>query len=142
MIKMALPYHSFISWKLGPLTIYSYGLFVAIAFLAGIFLDGIIFPAFLGFRESFLTIIFLVVIILYHEVSLTSLVIGVVLSALAEFYWGLKLGTLILPLLASAGAFSLLNKFFNVKSRVLMIFSGVIMFIIFWWTSIIVTKIL
>ena len=35
---MALPYYSFISWKLGPLTIYSYGLFVAIAFLAGIFL--------------------------------------------------------------------------------------------------------
>ena len=35
---MALPYHSFISWKLGPLTIQSYGMFVAIAFLAGIFL--------------------------------------------------------------------------------------------------------
>ncbi len=35
---MALQYHSFISWKFGPLTIQSYGLFVAIAFLAGIFL--------------------------------------------------------------------------------------------------------
>jgi len=35
---MALPYYSFISWKLGPLTIQSYGVFVAIAFLAGMFL--------------------------------------------------------------------------------------------------------
>ena len=35
---MALPYYSFISWKLGPLTIQSYGLFFAIALLAGIFL--------------------------------------------------------------------------------------------------------
>lgn len=33
-----LPYHSFISWKLGPFTIQSYGLMMAIGFLVGIYL--------------------------------------------------------------------------------------------------------
>ena len=35
---MALPYHSFISWDIGAITIQSYGLMVALAFLAGLFL--------------------------------------------------------------------------------------------------------
>ena len=113
---------------------------VAILFLACMFLDGIIFPALFGFRESFLTIIFLVVMLLYHEVSFASLVIGVAFSGLAEFYWGLRMGVLILPLLLSAVGFFLLNKFFNVRSRILMIFSGVVMFIIFWETSILINK--
>ena len=33
-----LPYHSFISWKLGPLTIQSFGLMMALGFLAAIYL--------------------------------------------------------------------------------------------------------
>ncbi len=115
---------------------------IVVLFLAVMSLDGIIFPALFGFRESFLTIIFLVVMLLYYEVSLQGLVLGGALSGLAEFYWGLELGALILPLLLSAGAFFLLNKFFNIRSRVLMILSGVIMFIVFWETSILVSKIL
>lgn len=113
-----------------------------ILFLAAMFLDGIIFPAFFGFRESFLTIIFLVVMLLYHEVNLQNLVFGAVLSGIAEFYWGLKLGTLILPLLASAGAFFILNKFLNIRVRILMILAGVIMLIVFWETSVLVGKII
>ncbi len=115
---------------------------IIILFLAGIFLDGIIFPALFGFRESFLTAIFIVIMLLYYEVSLQGLVLGVVLSSLAEFYWGLKLGTLILPLLASAGAFFLLNRFFNIRSKLLMILSGVIMFVVFWEASVLIAKIL
>ena len=115
---------------------------VAVLFLAGIFLDGIIFPAFFGFRESFLTVVFLVIMLLYYGTGLRGLVSGVVFSGSAEFYWGLKLGTLILPLLASAGVFFLLNKFFNVRSGVLMILSGMIMFIVFWEISILISKIL
>ena len=107
-----------------------------------ILFDCIIFPAFFGFRESFLTIIFLVVMLLCYKVGLQSLIFGIALSRLAEFYWGLKLGTLILPLLASAGTLFLLNRFFNIRNKALMIFSGVIMFIIFWEMSILVTKIL
>lgn len=115
---------------------------IAVLFLGFILLDGIIFPALFGFRESFLTMIFLVVILLYHQVSLAGLIIGVVLSALAEFYWGLKLGTLILPLLASAGVFSLINRFFNIRNKILEIFFGAIMFVVFWEMSILITKIL
>ena len=115
---------------------------IAVLFLAAMFLDGIILPGFFGFRESFLTVIFLVAVLLYYETNLQGLVLGVALSGLAEFYWGLKLGTLILPLLASAGAFFLLNRFFNIRGRVLMIFSGVIMFVVFWVTSVLVSKII
>ena len=115
---------------------------ISVLFLAVMFLDGIILPGLFGFRESFLTVIFLVAILLYYEVNLQGLVFGVALSGLAEFYWGLKLGTLILPLLASAGAFFLLNRFFSIRSRTLMILSGVIMFIVFWETSILISKII
>ena len=115
---------------------------VAVLFLAVIFIDGIIFPELFGFRESFLTIIFFVVLLLYYEVSFRGLVLGTAFSGFAEFYWGLEFGTLILPLLASAGAFLLLNRFFNVRSGVFIIISGVIMFIVFWETSILVAKIL
>lgn len=115
---------------------------VVVLFLAAMFLDGIIFPAFFGFRESFLTIIFLVGVLLYYKTEFQGLILGVSLSALAEFYWGLKLGTLMLPFLASAGVFFLLNKFFNIRSGGFMVISGVIMLIIFWETSILVTKIL
>lgn len=115
---------------------------IPVLFLAVIFFDSIIFSAFFGFREGFLTIIFLVVILLYYEIAFSGLIVGIALSAIAEFYWGLKLGTLMLPLLASAGSFFLLNKFFNIRSAVLVIFSGAIVFIIFWWTSVLVTKIL
>lgn len=111
-------------------------------FLAGMFFDGIIFPTLFGFRESFLTAIFLVGMILYYKIDPQSLIIGVALSMAAEFYWGLKLGTLILPLLTSAGTFFLLNIFFNIRNRVLAIFSGAIMFVVFWWTSILINKIL
>ena len=115
---------------------------IVVLFLAAMFLDGIILPTLFGFRESFLTIIFLVIMLLYYEVSLQGLIFGVVLSGLAEFYWGLKLGALILPLLASAGTLFLLNRFLNIQSRFLMIISGGIMFIVFWETSILITRIL
>lgn len=115
---------------------------IIILFLTGMFFDGVIFPALFGFRESFLTIIFLVIMLLYYEVNFQSLIFGVILSGLAEFYWGLRFGILVLPLLASAGSFFLLNKFFNIRSRVIMIISGVIMLLVFWEISILVVKIL
>ena len=115
---------------------------IVVLFFAGMFLDSIIFPAFFSFRESFLTIIFLVVIFLNHDVNLRSLILGIALSVSAEFYWGLKLGALVLPLLASAGAFFLLNRFFNIRSRVLMILSGIVMFIVFWEMSVLINRIL
>ncbi len=113
-----------------------------VLFLTVMFFDGIILPALFGFKESFLTIIFLVVMLLYYEANLQGLVLGVALSGLAEFYWGLELGTLMLPLLASAGVFFLLNQFFSIRNRILIIFSGVIMFIVFWVTSILISRIL
>ena len=111
-------------------------------FLVAVFLDGIIFPAFFGFREGFLTIVFVVTLLLYHGVSLRGLIFGIVFSGLTEFYWGLKLGTLVLPLLASAGVFFLLNTFFDIRNKILMIILGLIMFTVFWETSILVNKIL
>jgi hypothetical protein len=115
---------------------------IIVLFLATMFLDGIILPGIFGFRESFLTVIFLVAMLLYYEINLQSLIIGVVLSGLTEFYWGLKLGTLILPLLASVGVFFLLNTFFNIKNRVLIVLSGVILLIVFWETSVLISKVL
>lgn len=113
-----------------------------VLFLAVMFFDGIIFPALFGFRESFLTIIFLVIMLLYYEVDFRGLVLGVALSGLVEFYWGLKLGTLILSLLVSVGVFFLLNKFFSIRSKALVVLLGVIMFVVFWETSILINKII
>ena len=114
---------------------------IVILFLAVMFLDGIIIPGLFGLRESFLTILFIVAMLLYCKAEPQALIIGVALSAWAEFYWGLKLGALMLSFLASAGAFFLLNKFFNIRSRVFIAISGVIMFIVFWETSVLISKI-
>lgn len=111
-------------------------------FLVTMFLDGIIFPALFGFREGFLTILFVIVLLLSHEINPSRVVLAVVFAGVAEFYWGLMLGTLVLPLLVSIGAFLLLNTFFNIRSRIFMIISGVIMFIVFWGSSILIIKIL
>jgi hypothetical protein len=115
---------------------------IAVLFLGAMFLDGIVFPGLFGFRESFLTIIFLVAVLLYYKADFRGLVFGIVLSGLVEFYWGLRLGALILPLLASAGTFFLLNSFFNIRSKVFMVLSGIIMFVVFWETSVLISKIL
>ncbi|MBI2062193.1 MAG: hypothetical protein HYT64_00645 [Candidatus Yanofskybacteria bacterium] len=115
---------------------------IMVLFLAVMFLDGIVLPGLLGFRESFLTIIFFVIVLLYRKADLQVLILGVLFSGLAEFYRGLGTGTLMLPFLASAGVLFLLNLFFNVRSRILMIVAGVAMFIVFWESSILLTKLL
>lgn len=115
---------------------------IAGLFLASMFIDGIIFPALFGFREGFLTVLFIIVLLLYREVNFPNAVLVIVFAVIAEFYWGLRLGILILPLLVSVGAFLLLNTFFNIRSKVFMIISGTIMFIVFWWSSALITKIL
>lgn len=89
-----------------------------------------------------MTIIFFIIMLLYREADPLVLILGVALSGSSEFYWGLKLGTFMLPLLASAGSFLLLNRFFNIRNMVLMVFSGVLMFIVFWEMSILISKIL
>ena len=106
------------------------------------FLDGVILPALFGFREGFLTVLFIIVLLLCREVSLPNVALAIVFAGIAEFYWGLRLGILILPLLVSVGAFFLLNTFFNIRSRVFMTISGAIMFIVFWWSSALIVKIL
>ena len=80
--------------------------------------------------------------LLYHKADFQGLIIGAIFAGLVEFYWGLKMGTLMLPLLASAGIFFLLNIFFNIKSGVLTALSGAVMFVIFWEASTLITKIL
>ncbi len=115
---------------------------IAIIFLASVFLDGIILPAFFGFREGFLAIIFLISMLVYYEADLKSFILGILLSGTLEFYWGLKMGALILPLFTAAGIFMLFNKFFNVHSKGFIIFSGLVMFLVFWITAVWITKIL
>ena len=115
---------------------------IILLFLAVVFVDGIVSPALFGFRESFLTIIFLVVVLLYCEINIQGLIFGIILSGIAEFYWGLKLGTLMLPLLASVGALFLLNSFFNIRNKVFMILTGAILFIVFWETSVLISRII
>lgn len=114
---------------------------IVIFFLMSMFFDGIILPAFFGIRSGFLTIIFLVALVLCCRVNFRSLVTGIIFSGLAEFYWGLKLGTLMLSFLAIAGLFVLLNTFFSIKNKVLMIFSGAIMLAVFWEVSIFLNRI-
>ena len=111
-------------------------------FFAVMFLDGIIFPALFGFRESFLTAIFMIAILMYYKFDFRLLVFGIVFSGLTELYWGLKMGVLMFPLLVSAGVFFLLATFFNIRSRFLTIISGIIVLIIFWETSIFISKII
>ncbi len=115
---------------------------IIILFFMSLFFDGIIFPAFFNFTESFLTIIFVVAMLLFCGTNVRGLALGMVFSGLAEFYWGLKLGVLVLPLLVSAGIFFLLDSFFDIKSGILIILSGVIVFVAFWESSILISKIL
>ncbi len=114
---------------------------ITIIFLASVFLDGIILPAFFGFREGFLSIIFLITMLVYYEADLKSFILGILFSGTLEFYWGLKPGALILPLFAAAGIFMLLNKFFNVHSKGFIIFSGLVMFLVFWTAAVYINKI-
>lgn len=115
---------------------------IIVLFFVVMFFDGIILPALFGFRESSLTAIFIIAILVYYEFDFQLLIIGIALFGLTELYWGLKMGTLMLSLLASAGVFFLLAIFFNIKSRFLMIVSGVIVLIVFWETSILISKII
>ncbi|OGM99271.1 MAG: hypothetical protein A2915_02610 [Candidatus Yanofskybacteria bacterium RIFCSPLOWO2_01_FULL_41_34] len=115
---------------------------IIVLFLVVMFFDGAIFPGLFGFRESFLTVMFIVIMILQRKVDFQGLILGVVFSGTAEFYWGLRFGILISSLLVSTGVFFLLNTFFNIRSKASVIITGVIMFIIFWEASILVSKII
>ena len=111
-------------------------------FLGVVFFDGIVLPSFFGFREGFLTLVFIVIIILYYKADFQSLVFGAIFCALVEIYWGLKTGVLVLPLFVSTAMFFTLNSFFSIRNRTLMLFSGVIMFIVFWTSSVFINKML
>lgn len=115
---------------------------IVVLFLGALLLDGMILPGLFGFKESFLTIFFIIFILLYHELSLRSLIIGTLLSAAAEFYWGLKTSILILPLFASAGVYFLLNSFFNTRNKVFLVVLGAVMFVVFWEASVLISKII
>ena len=115
---------------------------VSVLFFLIMFFEGMIFPSIFGFREGFIKVVFLVAILLYYKIDFWSLIAGTVLFMITEFYWGLKFGALVLPLLASTGIFFLLNKFFNIKGVVLTIISGATMLVVFWWSSIFIAKIL
>ena len=114
---------------------------ISVLFFVVMFFEGMIFPSIFGFREGFLTVVFLVAILLYYKVDFWSLILGTVISMFTEFCWGLKFGVLALPLLASVGTFFLLNKFFSIKGAVLMTISGATMLVVFWWSSIFINKV-
>lgn len=115
--------------------------FVAVLFLGLVIVDGVILPAVFGFREGFLSIAFLVFILLYIG-DARGLVLSLIFSAFLEFYWSLSFGSLILPCLISFGLLIFLNNVFYTKNRILRVLLGVIIFVCFWGSSVLVNKIL
>ena len=84
-------------------------------FLMVLIVDGIILPAFFGFRESLLSLLILVMPALYFGVVKRYLVYGLFFSVALEFFKGLEFGSLAAPFLFTAAVIYLMQRFLDVK---------------------------
>jgi len=84
-------------------------------FLGALIMDGIIFPTFFGFKESFLSLLILIMPILYLGPAKQYLVSGTLFSFILELLKGLNFGALIIPFLFTVFLIFVVQKFLDIK---------------------------
>lgn len=78
-------------------------------------LDGLVLPAFLGFKESFLSILILVLTVLYLGCTKQNVVYGSIFSVVLESFKGLTVGTLAIPFLLTMALIYFIQRFVDIK---------------------------
>jgi hypothetical protein len=91
------------------------GFKLSLIFIAALLFDGLILPAFFGFRNSFLSLLILIVPILYIGSTRQSIVYGLAFSFISESLRGLDLGDLAIPFLFTAVVIYLTQPFLDIR---------------------------
>lgn len=91
-------------------------IWILLIFLASFFFDGLVAPAFIGFRESFLSFIFIVALFVYFGVDGLSVFYSIFFSLFLEFGLGLRFGVVLLPILIVAGILFFINYYFDISA--------------------------
>ena len=86
-----------------------------IIFIVVLVLDGLVLPAFFGFRESFLSLLVMVIPLLYLGSTRRSVTCGLVFALIYESLRGLELGALVLPFLLTAVVIYSAQRFLDIK---------------------------
>lgn len=91
------------------------GFKLSLFFLVALFFDGLILPAFFGLRESFLSMLVLIVFILYLGPTQQFIIYGFAFALISESLRGLSVGDLAIPFLFTAAAIYLTQRFLDIK---------------------------
>src|SRR3990167_3374548 len=91
------------------------GVKLFIIFLVVLVLDGLVLPAFFGLRNSFLSLLFLIVPILYMGPKRQYVACGLFFSVILEMSKGISLGGLALPFLFTSVVIYLTQRFLDIQ---------------------------
>ena len=91
------------------------GVKLFIIFLVVLVLDGLVLPAFFGLRNSFLSLLLLIVPILYMGPKRQYVACGLFFSVILEMSKGISLGGLALPFLFTSVAIYLTQRFLDIQ---------------------------
>jgi len=84
-------------------------------FIIVLMLDGLILPAFLGWRESFLSPLVLIVSIFYMDSIIQFVAYGLIFTFVSELLRGLNFGDLVLPFLLMTVIVFVTQRFLDIK---------------------------
>jgi len=91
------------------------GIKLFIIFLVVLVLDGLVLPAFFDLRESFLSLLILIVPVLYMGSTRRTVVYCLAFAFVSESLRGLHLGDLAIPFLFTALVIYLTQRFLDIK---------------------------
>lgn len=83
--------------------------------MAGLALDGLILPAFFGLKESFLSLLILVMPVLYMGSTGRLIAYGIIFAFISESWRGLNLGDMAIPFLFTVAVINLTRHFLDIK---------------------------
>ncbi len=89
--------------------------FIVMLFAVTVTLEGIIMPALFGIRENFLTVIFLVALIVTYGTPAWVLGYGTVMAFIAEWFQGFYPGSLVMAWLLAAWAWYVMTEFLSIQ---------------------------
>ena len=107
------------------------GIKLFIIFIAALVLDGSILPAFFGLRESFLSLLILVIPVLYMGSSGRLIAYGIIFAFISESWRGLNFGDMAIPFLFTTAVINLTQRFLDIKYTYLIALMSVISVYIF-----------
>ncbi len=91
------------------------GFKLSIVIIGAFIIDGLVFPAFFGFRNSFLSLLALLLPVLYLGTKKRPVLYGLLFSVILEPFRGLSFGTLAIPFLLTVVVIYLVQMFLDIK---------------------------